>query len=114
MVGKNMTEYLKKVASDDNSRESLIELKNCIKRGEYFPTSEDIDYLLKLLSLEDAKSRKNVAQILGMLKVERAASPVYEALEKELVGAARPGDIILTVGAGDIFKVGEAIVEKTV
>ena len=40
--------------------------------------------------------------------------PSFEALEKELVGASRPGDIILTVGAGDIFKVGEAIVEKPV
>ncbi|MDD6102872.1 MAG: methyltransferase domain-containing protein [Clostridiales bacterium] len=94
MVGKNMTEYLKKVASDDNSRESLIELKNCIKRGEYFPTSEDIDYLLKLLSLEDAKSRKNVAQILGMLKVQRAASPLYEALEKENVEYVKSAYII--------------------
>jgi UDP-N-acetylmuramate--alanine ligase len=36
----------------------------------------------------------------------------FELLEKRLKEEAREGDVILTVGAGDIYKVGEAIIEK--
>ena len=36
----------------------------------------------------------------------------FEEIEKTLRWIADPGDIILTVGAGDIYKVGEALVEK--
>jgi len=35
----------------------------------------------------------------------------FSALTKEIGNIARQGDIILTVGAGDIYKVGEALVE---
>ncbi len=31
---------------------------------------------------------------------------------EELAGALRPGDMVLTLGAGDIYRVGEALVEK--
>jgi UDP-N-acetylmuramate--alanine ligase len=30
---------------------------------------------------------------------------------KQLVGKLNPGDIVLTLGAGDVYKVGEALVE---
>jgi UDP-N-acetylmuramate--alanine ligase len=36
----------------------------------------------------------------------------FEELTKRLRETASDGDIILTVGAGDIYKVGEALVEK--
>ncbi|MDR0952485.1 MAG: UDP-N-acetylmuramate--L-alanine ligase [Oscillospiraceae bacterium] len=36
--------------------------------------------------------------------------PTLDSLEAALLELAAPGDIILTVGAGDIFKVGEALV----
>ena len=35
--------------------------------------------------------------------------PDFKGLEEALRGEARPGDMILTVGAGDIYKVGEAL-----
>ncbi|MBQ4381746.1 MAG: UDP-N-acetylmuramate--L-alanine ligase [Oscillospiraceae bacterium] len=38
--------------------------------------------------------------------------PTFTQLEKALREEARPGDIILTVGAGDIYTVGEAIAEN--
>lgn len=38
--------------------------------------------------------------------------PSFDELEEKLRAEARPGDIILTVGAGDIYKVGERIVKK--
>lgn len=37
--------------------------------------------------------------------------PTFESMEDRLRELASPGDLIITVGAGDIFKVGEAIVE---
>ena len=45
-------------------------------------------------------------------RVEHAAFyPSFPQLETALRQIARPGDIILTVGAGDVYKVGEHIVE---
>lgn len=38
--------------------------------------------------------------------------PTFPELEAELKRRARPGDIILTVGAGDVYKIGENIAEK--
>ncbi|MBR6522123.1 MAG: UDP-N-acetylmuramate--L-alanine ligase, partial [Oscillospiraceae bacterium] len=37
-------------------------------------------------------------------------SPSFDDLAKKLKEEAKPGDIILTVGAGDIYKVGESII----
>ncbi len=46
-------------------------------------------------------------------KVEGAEFfPTFPELEEELKRRARPGDIILTVGAGDVYKIGENIAEK--
>jgi UDP-N-acetylmuramate--alanine ligase len=35
-----------------------------------------------------------------------------EEIVADLKKFAQPGDIILTIGAGDVFKIGEALVEK--
>ena len=46
-------------------------------------------------------------------KVEGAAFyPSFEELETALRTLAQPGDIILTVGAGDVYKIGERLVER--
>ena len=37
--------------------------------------------------------------------------PSFGELENTLREMARPGDIILTVGAGDVYKVGESLVK---
>ena len=37
--------------------------------------------------------------------------PDFDALEKTLRAIARPGDIILTVGAGDVYKIGERLLK---
>ncbi len=39
--------------------------------------------------------------------------PDFDALEAALRAEARPGDIILTVGAGDVYKLGEHLVKET-
>lgn len=36
----------------------------------------------------------------------------FEEIEACLKETARPGDIILTVGAGDVFKIGEHLVAR--
>ena len=38
--------------------------------------------------------------------------PTFESIENTLRAIARPGDIILTVGAGDVYKIGENIAEE--
>ncbi|MEI3101602.1 MAG: hypothetical protein V8T45_07375 [Oscillospiraceae bacterium] len=38
--------------------------------------------------------------------------PTFPELEEELKRKARPGDIILTVGAGDVYKIGENIAKQ--
>ena len=40
-----------------------------------------------------------------------AIHSAFPELEEELKRKAQPGDIILTVGAGDVYKIGENIVE---
>jgi len=38
--------------------------------------------------------------------------PVKEDLAEAVLGVARPGDIVLTMGAGDIWRIGEAILHR--
>ncbi len=38
--------------------------------------------------------------------------PSFEEIEKRVLEIAEPGDLILTMGAGDVYKIGDAIVEK--
>lgn len=38
--------------------------------------------------------------------------PDFEQLEEALRHIARPGDIVLTVGAGDVYRIGEDLVGK--
>lgn len=38
--------------------------------------------------------------------------PSFEELEKALRWSVAPGDLVLTVGAGDVYKIGEALVKK--
>lgn len=78
-----MTEPLKQVQKNNNSRESLIEYKSLLSAGEVSADAEDIAYLISLLELPDAKSRKNVAQILGIVKSDMTVEPLCAALEKE-------------------------------
>ena len=37
----------------------------------------------------------------------------FDEIVADLKKFAQPGDIILTIGAGDVFKIGERLVEET-
>ena len=62
-----------------------------------------------------AAREKNTIGISSAALAERVAGadfyPTFPELEEELKRKAQPGDIILTVGAGDVYKIGENIVE---
>ena len=62
-----------------------------------------------------AAREKNTIGISSAALAERVEGaefyPTFPKLEEELKRKAQPGDIILTVGAGDVYKIGENIVE---
>lgn len=62
-----------------------------------------------------AAREKNTIGISSAALAERVEGaefyPTFAELEEELKRKAQPGDIILTVGAGDVYKIGENIVE---
>ena len=61
-----------------------------------------------------AAREKNTIGISSAALAERVEGaefyPTFPELEEELKRKAQPGDIILTVGAGDVYKIGENIV----
>ena len=65
-----INDYLKKIESDENVRQNLIEFRKEIKaekgRNEWQRDRQRcLSLMLKLLKHEDAKVRKNAALILG-------------------------------------------------
>ena len=90
----------------------------------YSRTKALFDDFVAALSLADkaylteiyAAREKNTIGISSKDIADRVPGAVYcpgfDELEKALREEARPGDIILTVGAGDVYKVGERIIEK--
>ena len=44
---------------------------------------------------------------------EKATTPAFHLRNKRFHRGAGPGDLILTVGAGDIFTVGESLVRES-
>lgn len=71
----------------------------------------DLTYLAEIyaaretntLGISSADLAKNIPNAIFL--------PTFEELEKALRFTAAPGDIILTVGAGNIYKIGEQLVE---
>ena len=59
---------------------------------------------------------KQITEILTRDLAEKIPGSIYcSTLDKvtdTLAGLARPGDLILTVGAGDIFRAGEKLLER--
>lgn len=72
----------------------------------------DLSYLAEIYA---AREKNTIGISSGDLSRQIPNSlffPNFEELEKSLRWTAAPGDIILTVGAGDIYKIGENLVSK--
>ena len=72
----------------------------------------DITYLAEIYAAREINtigiSSKDICREINGAKYFATFEEIVEDLKK----FAQPGDIILTIGAGDVFKIGEALVEK--
>lgn len=72
----------------------------------------DVTYLAEIYAARE----KNTLGISSADLAEKIDGSLFfasfEEIENSLRAAARPGDIILTVGAGNVFKIGENLVEE--
>ena len=58
-------------------------------------------------------SQQETPEVLGSGRFRCASSQAMRALGEALAELARPGDLILTVGAGDIYRAGEKLLSET-
>ena len=91
----------------------------------YSRTEALFDEFVEVLQMPDllvlaeiyAAREKNLHDVHSSALAERVPGAVcFDSLPEvaeHLRGIARPGDVILTVGAGDIYKAGEAICQKS-
>ena len=72
----------------------------------------DITYLAEIYAAREINtigiSSKDICREINGAKY----FATFEEIVADLKKFAQPGDIILTIGAGDVFKIGEALVEK--
>ena len=71
----------------------------------------DIVYLAEIYAARESNDAGISSTDLANAVPGARCIPEFSKLIDEISGIARDGDIILTVGAGDIFKVGEDLVE---
>lgn len=76
----------------------------------------DMLYVMDIYSAGEKPIDGIHASVLSGMIESAGQAPVHyvpdrEALVTEVSGQARPGDIILTLGAGDVYKVGETILK---
>lgn len=74
----------------------------------------DMVFLAEIYAAREKNTLGISSQDLADLVPGAVYCPTFEELETKLRAAAKPGDIILTVGAGDIYKVGEKLTEVQV
>jgi len=82
--------------------------------GEALGAADEVVVLEVYLAREDADPDVTGALVAGAvpLPVERVASvPGVEEAARELVARARPGDLVLTLGAGDVTLTGPRVLE---
>jgi len=73
----------------------------------------DIVYLADIFAARENNDIGITSSVLADAIPRATCISEFSALTDEIANIARKGDIILTVGAGDIFKVGEALVKRT-
>ena len=86
---------------------------------EFPPALKDADSLVLLdiysageKPVEDVNSIKLIEKIRTMGHADAVYSADKEDAIKEVVAKMKPGDILITLGAGDIWKLGEKVLER--
>ena len=73
----------------------------------------DVTYLAEIYAARETNTEGISSADLAE-KIEGAIFfDSFDAIEKALRASAHPGDIILTVGAGDVYRIGERLVKET-
>ena len=73
----------------------------------------DVTYLAEIFAAREKNEVGITSQDLADAVEGAKAAPSLEVLTQWLAEEARPGDLILTVGAGNIYTVGEALARKS-
>lgn len=79
---------LNDILNGENIRQNLSKLRQEIKDSTEFSVlsysiADHTDYFIQLLKLEDAKTRKNTALLMGDLGIDVFLTPLYEAYKTE-------------------------------
>lgn len=83
-----LRETYERIKNGEEVRKNLIELKSALKEDSnkmalnYYLAGE-YDIFYKLLEDEDAKVRKNVALVMGLLGIQEFMGPLYKAYQNE-------------------------------
>jgi len=70
----------------------------------------DVTFLADIYAARENDDKSITSDVLAKAVPDARYYPDFSVLAAEIGAVAREGDIILTVGAGDIYKVGEMIV----
>ena len=73
----------------------------------------DLTYLAEIYAAREKNTLGISSEDLSKRIPNSLFFPSFEELEKALAWSVAPGDLVLTVGAGDVYKIGEALVEKS-
>ena len=72
----------------------------------------DLTYLAEIYAARETNTLGISSEDLAKRLPNSLFFPSFEELEKALAWSIAPGDIVLTVGAGDVYKIGERLVRE--
>ena len=72
----------------------------------------DLTYLAEIYAAREKNTLGISSEDLARRIPNSLFFPSFDELEKALAWTVAPGDLVLTVGAGDVYKIGEALVKR--
>ena len=71
----------------------------------------DVTFLAEIFAAREKNDRTISSRVLAEAIPGARYRATFPEIAEEIAAIAREGDIILTVGAGDVYKIGESLVE---